>query len=104
MVHSSKKRVAGRGAVVKYYRYGGWHRGIVLRLLPLDNFSRAYGRQASVLDAKTAREEQVGVGDMVVLGHVKNMPKSGTIEVPPSAEEVARHERSRDTRRAGQGA
>ncbi len=96
--------VVRRGAIVSYYKYGGWNRGIVQRLLPPNAYSRAYGKQAEVLDAKTAAIEEIAIGDMKVLGYVKRMPKVGTVEIPPSADEMAHWQRRRDSRRAGQGA
>lgn len=95
-----------RGAVVKFYKYGGWHKGIVLRLRPENAFSRAYGRQAvvSFYDGDDVMETEVGVGDMQVIGKAKRVPKTMTVLMPPHPDEVAHHERIRDIRRAGQGA
>lgn len=95
-----------RGAVVKWWdAHGDTHKGIVLRLLPLNDFSRAYGRQAMVAfyHRGQAYEQEVGVGDMRVLGHVKHVPKVERVTFPPHPEAVAHHEKIRDIRRHGQG-
>lgn len=94
------KRVVKKGAIVVYK--GDRH--IVLRLCKPDDYSRAYGPQAELLDPKRATISSVGVADLKVLGYAKRLPIVEEINVPPSAEEIAHHQRRRDIRRAGQGA
>ena len=93
-------RVVRKGAIVDYKgaRY------IVLRLRKPNEFSRAYGPQAELLDPARAIPSIVGVADLKVLGYAKRLPIVEEIDVSPSAKEIADHERRRDIRRAGQGA
>ena len=101
--HARWGGIVGRGSVVK----GSFGKGIVLRLLPLDDYSRAYGRQAIVAFYESdgeVYEREVGIGDMTVVGQAKHVPSTHMVEIPPDASAVARHERSRDIRREGQGA
>lgn len=95
--------LVARGAVVRVV--GGGGRGVVLRLKPLNDFSRAYGRQAVVQTYDNGRvyESEYGINDLKVLGFVKRMPKTGTVTIPPSAEEMERWQKMRDIRREGQG-
>lgn len=94
------RRVVKKGAIVVYKgaRY------IVLRLRKPDDFSRAYGPQAELLDPARATISIVAVAALKVLGYAKRLPIVEEINVPPSAEEIAHHQRRRDIRRAGQGA
>lgn len=95
-----------RGSVVKWIdAHSAWHKGVVLKLLPPNDFSRAYGRQALVAfyHRGEAYEKEVGVGDMRLLGRVKHVPKVERVTFPPHPDEVAHHEKSRDIRRRGQG-
>jgi hypothetical protein len=94
----------GRGSVVKT---SDGRRGIVLRLLPLNNYSRAYGREAQVaFYSKNGRvnDYNIGIGDLTVVGSAKRVPRVGPVTIPPHPLEVAHHERLRDVRRVGQGA
>jgi hypothetical protein len=67
-----------RGAVVRYHAHSGWNKGIVLRLLPWNDFSRAYGRQALVWDAKSGTVREVSLGNMEIVGYVKRSPAEAT--------------------------
>lgn len=70
-----------KGAVVKFYMSGGWHKGIVVRLLPVDDIARAYGRRAIVeyYDKGRVHEHTVGVGDMQILGYAKRLPNTHSV-------------------------
>ena len=93
-----------RGAVVTFH---GGGKGVVLRLEPLDNFSRAYGRQAVVQTygkRGDVHESSHGISDMKVVGWVKRVPEVADVGYPPRAEEIAYRVKGRDIRREGQGA
>ena len=84
----------------------GGQKGIVVRLLPLDNFSRAYGRQASVEYYKHGRvfDHKISISDLTVVGRVKRLPRKHEVTIQPHAAEIAEHEKHCDIRRIGQGA
>jgi hypothetical protein len=95
-----------RGAVVQMHgMHGKEGRGVVVRLVPWDDFSCAYGRQAVVqfYHHGEVYTKEMGVGDLRYLGRVKHMPKIGAVTFPPHPHSVAHHERTRDVRRRGQG-
>ena len=102
-----RTRSIRRGSVVKWIdAHSDWHKGVVLKLLPPNDFSRAYGRQALVAFYHRGEEYQkeVGVGDMRLLGRVKHVPKVERVTFPPHPDAVRDHETMRDLRRQGQGA
>lgn len=100
---SAPGAVTARAVVV---RRGSDRRGIVVRLLPPSAFSRAYGRQALVAfygPRGRVFEQKIGVGNLRVLGRARRVPKTAIFQIPPSPDEVARHEKIRDIRREEQG-
>jgi len=71
-----------RGAVVRFHASmhdKHWTKGIVLRLLPVDDFSRAYGRQAEVMIVTGSRGEsyvhEIGISDLSRIGTAKHVPE-----------------------------
>lgn len=94
----------GKGSVV---RTRDGQKGIVVRLEPYNDFSRAYGRQATVRFVRGASgaafDREIGIDDLNVIGRAKRVPKTYEAQFPRSADEIAHHEKIRDIRRAGQG-
>ena len=68
-----------RGAVVNgVHPRGGFkfERAIVMGVVPPNDFSRAYGRQVYVCDARgTVSVSEIGAGDARPVGRVKKIPK-----------------------------
>ena len=102
--HRSKSLHIGARSIVTW---GDGTRGIVVRLLPLDSTSRAYGRSAMVYvygPEGRVYTRRVNVADLRAIGRAKRIPKVIVADVPPDARAVANHQLSRDVRRAVQDA
>jgi len=71
------QRRVERGAVVNVvHPRGGYKfkRAIVVGVVKPDSFSRAYGKQVYVCDARTGSVSEVGAGDAIPVGKTKRIP------------------------------
>jgi hypothetical protein len=84
-------KIVGKGAVVQ--QIGSDKKGIVVRLLPHSDFSRAYGRQALVewyygKSRKVVHHSEVGIDDLKVVGYAKRLPATHTVTASGFREEI----------------
>lgn len=78
---ADKRRIpVARGAVVNVVHPRGglaYKRAIVVGVAPASDFSRAYGRQVYVCDARgRVSVSEIGAGDAIPVGRVKKIPKA----------------------------